>query len=169
MKLLADHQVAELREALLRVLDVDETAAELHQIAEVLGGDPRRIEVHQRADRRGLVVVERDRAARGAVLDLGLEEERQQKVADGDLVGGLEDFLRHRLVVDERAVGAAEIADPPAAEGVAEHLGVAARDGVVVEEELHAGDAADDDVRLGEHAPREAAPVEPDLEVALPR
>ncbi len=163
------HELAERVEPLVGALHGDEALAELEQGVQVPGRQARGLEVDEEAEGGGLVVLVGDGVPAGAGGVRGLDREGDAVVADGDAVAGLEDPLDHRLAVDQGPVGAAQIADPPAAEGVAEHLGVAARDRVVVEHELDAGDAPDDQVRLGEDAPRGGAPVEADVEADAPQ
>src|SRR5262249_30486597 len=120
---------------------------------------------------RGRAVLAHDELARvdrsAPAGGRGLDREEDREVADGDEIAGLEDALGDVLAVEDGAVGAAQVADPPAAEGVAEDLGVAARDGVVIERELEVRRAAEHDVGLVELVPDRWAVAHADLEERL--
>src|SRR5262249_2074087 len=70
-------------------------------------------------------------------------------LADLDVVAGLQEDVLDRLVVDEGAVGAADVDEAVTLGGLAE-LGVAAGDLGVVQPDAVAGVAADAELRVGQ-------------------
>ena len=72
--------------------------------------------------------------------------EGEGEFAELDEVAGFDDGFGDAGAVDVGAVARAEVADPPAAEGIAEHFGVASGDGVGFEGETGVAGAADEEV-----------------------
>ena len=147
----ADQEAAECGEALGGVVEGEELLAEIGEDGQVGGGEARGVEVAEGGDAAGFGFEDSD-FGRGFEESLGFFDGGQGEVefAELDVVAEFQEVLGDASAVDEGAVVGAQVADPPAAEGVAGDLGMAAGDGAGVEEDLGFAGAADDEVLAGQ-------------------